>query len=215
MTIPATLSTRLREALTLRKMKQTELSALTGIGKSSISTYLTGGYEPKQRNIQKMAEVLNVSERWLLGEDVPMERRLNVYTIPGILPLPELKQIPLLGTIACGTPLLAETNIDELINLPKHIDADFALRCKGDSMTGARIMDGDIVYIREQPEVENGQIAAVLIDGDATLKRVYYHPNMLILHPENPAYPELIYRDAELENVRILGRAISFTSAVK
>ena len=209
------LSTRLREALTLRKMKQSELCARTGIGKSSISTYLTGAYEPKQRNIQKMAEALNVNERWLLGEDVPMERRPDIYSIPGILPLPETKIIPLLGTIACGEPLLAEENIEELLRIPSNIDAHFALRCKGDSMTGARIMDGDIVYIREQPEVENGQIAAVLIDGNATLKRVYYHPNLLILHPENPAYPEIIYRDAELEQVKILGRAVSFTSPVK
>lgn len=210
-----TLADRLREALTLRNMKQSDLSAITGIGKSSISTYLTGSYEPKQRNIQKMAEALRVSERWLMGDEVPMERRLDIYSIPGIQPLPEMKEIPLLGSIACGEPLLAEANINEILRVPAHIDADFALRCKGDSMTGARIMDGDIVYIREQPEVENGQIAAVLIDGDATLKRVYYHPNMLILHPENPAYGEIIYRDAELENVRILGRAVSFTSAVR
>ena len=210
-----TLADRLREALTLRSMKQSDLSALTGIGKSSISTYLTGGYEPKQRNIQKMAAALNVSDRRLMGEAVPLDRRLDPFTIPGIMPLPEMKEIPLIGSIACGEPLLAEANIEELLRIPQHIDADFALRCKGDSMIGARIMDGDIVYIREQPEVENGQIAAVLIDGDATLKRVYYHPNMLILHPENPAYKELIYRDAELENVRILGRAVSFTSAVR
>lgn len=210
-----TLADRLREALTLRNMKQSDLSAITGIGKSSISTYLTGGYEPKQRNIQKMADALNVSDRWLMGEAVPMERRLDLYSIPGILPLPELKEIPLLGTIACGEPLLAEANINEILRVPAHIDADFALRCKGDSMTGARIMDGDIVYIREQPEVENGQIAAVLIDGDATLKRVYHYPNTLVLRPENPQYQELVYRDAELEQVRILGRAVSFTSAVR
>ena len=211
----ATISTRLQEALALRKMKQSKLSELTGIGKSSICTYLTGAYEPKQRNIQKMAKALEVSEAWLMGEDVPMERPNNGFSNADIIPLPETRKLPLLGRIACGEPILAEANIEEMLNVPTNVHADFALRCNGDSMIGARIMDGDIVYIRQQPEVENGQIAAVLIDGDATLKRVYRYPNQLVLHAENPAYRDYIYQGAELEKIKILGLAVSFTSAVR
>ena len=210
-----TIATRLQEALTLRGMKQSELSAVTGIGKSSISTYLTGAYEPKQRNIQKMANALNVTERWLMGEDVPMDPPLDLMTLQNILPLPETRTLPLLGRIACGEPVLAEENIEDTIAAPSEIHADFALRCHGDSMIGARIMDGDIVYIRQQPEVENGQIAAVLIDGEATLKRVYHYPNQLVLHAENPAYRDYIYQGNELEKVKILGLAVSFTSPLR
>ena len=82
-------------------------------------------------------------------------------------------------------------------------------------MIGARIYDGDIVYIRQQADVENGEIAAVLIGDEATLKRVYKHPDRLILQPENPSFPPLVYVGNEIEAIRIIGKAIAFTSLVK
>ncbi len=211
----ATIADRLRDALAIRKMKQADLVAATGIGKSSISTYLSGEYEPKQRNIYKMAKALNVNEAWLMGQNVEMERNNTIFTIKNISPMPEMKKIPLLGTIACGAPILAVENIDDYIEIPKHIKADFALTCHGDSMIGARIVDGDLVYIRAQPDVDNGQIAAVLIDNEATLKRVYKYPNTLVLRAENPNFRELVYQNQELEEIRILGLAVAFSSAVK
>ena len=99
--------------------------------------------------------------------------------------------------------------------MPEYIQADFALRCKGDSMIGARILDGDIVYIRQQPDVDDGEIAAVLIDNEATLKRVYKMPGRLQLRAENPAFLPINLEGDELETVRILGKAVAFKSSVK
>ena len=136
-------------------------------------------------------------------------------TPDNIIPLPKMKKIPLLGTIACGEPILATENIEALINADENLNADFALRCKGDSMINARIFDGDIVYIREQPDVEDGEIAAVLIGEEATLKRVYKYPTKVVLRPENPLYDDMIYSKEEMNEVRILGKAVAFLSAVR
>ena len=129
-----------------------------------------------------------------------------------ILPMPATYTVPLLGTIACGEPILAAENIEDNVEIPEHIHADFALRCKGDSMINARIHDGDIVYIRQQPAVNNGEIAAVLIGDEATLKRVYVYEDHVVLQPENPAYEPLVYFKAAMQAVRILGKAVGFTS---
>lgn len=123
--------------------------------------------------------------------------------------------VPLIGSIACGAPIFADENIECSLVLPPDVNADFALRCRGDSMINARIFDGDIVYIRSQPDVENGDIAAVLIGDEATLKRVRKYKNKLVLSPENPMYSDLVYCDSELEQVRILGRAEAFLSRIK
>lgn len=135
--------------------------------------------------------------------------------IPNIDLMPEMRKIPLVGTIACGDPILAEENIEDYVNIPKHIKADFALTCKGDSMINARIFNGDIVYIRQQDMVENGEIAAVLIDDAATLKRVKLFEDHIVLEPENPMYPPKSYWYDEMNDVRILGKAVAFTSAVR
>ena len=132
-----------------------------------------------------------------------------------ITPLPKTKKVPLLGAIACGDPITAIENIDSYVEVPEWVNADFALTCKGDSMVDARIFDGDTVYIREQPEVENGEIAAVLIDDEATLKRVYYQKNKIILQPENKNYEPLVYVGEEILDVRILGKAVYFLSRVR
>lgn len=129
-----------------------------------------------------------------------------------LIPLPQTRPVPLLGTIACGEPILAEQNVEAYVNVNSDIAADFALKCKGDSMINARIFDGDIVYIRSQPDVDDGEIAAVLIDSEATLKRVRKLPNKLILSPCNPMYDDLIYTAEQLNSVRILGKAVAFTS---
>ena len=133
-------------------------------------------------------------------------------TIDNLIPLPKTYQIPLLGDIACGSPILAEENVEAILEVPVHIKADFALRCHGDSMTGAHIHDGDIVYIRQQPDVDNGSIAAVCIENSATLKRVYKYPDKLVLSPDNPQYEPFVYTGEELSQVRILGKAVGFTS---
>ena len=100
------------------------------------------------------------------------------------------------------------------MEIPQHIKADFALRCHGDSMIGVHIHDGDIVYIRQQPDVNNGSIAAVCIENSATLKRVYKYPDKLVLSPANPQYEPLVYTGDELSQVRILGKAVGFISLI-
>ena len=168
---------------------------------------------PTLPQLNKIAKGLNLSvmEMFEAVEDMPVD----IGIIPNIIPLPEMRRIPLIGTIACGAPILAEEHIEEYIDIPKHIHADFALTCKGDSMINARIFDGDTVYIRQQDTVENGEIAAVLIDGEATLKRIKLHPDRIILEPENPMYDPLVYRNEEMNTVRILGKAVAFTSAIR
>ena len=129
--------------------------------------------------------------------------------------MPPMHKVPLLGAIACGAPILADEHIEEYVDIPKHIHADFALTCKGDSMINARIFDGDIVYIRQQDSVENGEIAAVLIDSEATLKRVKLYGDHISLEPWNPMYKPLVFWNEEMNDVRILGKAVAFTSAVR
>ena len=214
---------RLRGGLDSKGMTQSELSKQSGVSKSSISRYLSGAWEAKQDAVYLLAQALDVSEAWLMGYDVPMDRNAalaekdNTIQLPSnIIPVPPAsKTVPLLGTIACGVPILAEENLDGEVSLPDFIHADFALRCKGDSMVDARILDGDIVYIRKQPDVENGEIAAVLIGDEATLKRVYKYPGQVVLQPANPKYAPMIYAGESINDMRRLGKAVYFLSAVR
>lgn len=222
-----TIANRLKQALEMRNMKQADLVNMTGIGKSSISTYLSGDYEPKQKNLYRLAKALDVNEAWLMGYDVPMERQQPVQstaaslvdTVSNLLPLPKIRKVPRLGTIACGEPILADENIEDYDKAPEGVNCDFTLKCKGDSMVGARINDGDIVYIRQQDEVENGEIAAVLVDdageSDATLKRVYLYENQIVLQAENPKYSPWVYTGEDMNKVRIIGKAVAFLSEVQ
>lgn len=121
----------------------------------------------------------------------------------------------MLGDIACGEPILAVDNIVDFVNVPLNINADMALTCKGDSMIGARILDGDVVYIRQQDDVENGEIAAVLIGDEATLKRVYKSESKIILSAANPNYADMVYINGDAANVHIIGKAVAFVSFVR
>lgn len=146
----------------------------------------------------------------MLDSNQPVVIREEKNTIPaGFEPLPEMTTIPLVGSIACGTPITAEENIEARIGIPAAWNADFALTCKGDSMA-PRYQDGDVVCIRCQPEVENGQIAAVRIGEEATLKRFYQEGDTVTLVPVNPAYTPLVYRGPELSDIQIEGRVVGF-----
>lgn len=204
---------RLQELLDYSGITKSELSRRTGISKPNISNYIKGAYEAKQDGVYAIAQAMNVNEAWLMGYDVPMEKSVDVSVLPdNILPLPITKKVPLLGDIACGVPILAEENISGYVDVPDFVHADFCLRCKGDSMINARINDGDYVFIRKQPTVEHGQIAAVLIDSEATLKRVYLYKDYMTLQPENPAYEPRSFFGEQMNDVRILGLAVAFLS---
>lgn len=215
----ATFAQRLREGLDLRGMKQIELATRSGISKYSISHYLKGDWEGKQDAVYELARALNVSEAWLMGYDVPAERSAPKVSVqldkkptipPGFMPLPKMKKVPLIGAIACGNPITAIQNREGDVNAPVDMRCDFALKCRGESMIGAGIHDGDVVYIRIQPEVENGEIAAVRIGEEATLKRVYMHNDYIELRPENPAFESIIRRREEMNDVQIEGKAVGW-----
>ncbi len=205
-------------------MTQTDLAKKLGYtDKSMISKIENGSIDLPQSKIISFAEVLNISPSDLMGWEEPSPaNKLDYSKISNIMPLPykEGRTVPLIGSIACGTPILADENIEKEIQLPEDISADFCLRCKGDSMINARIYDGDIVFIRKQPMVENGEIAAVLIDemadvSEATLKRVYIYEDKIMLIAENPAYPPMVYSNEDMNSVRIAGKAVAFLSRVK
>ena len=200
---------RMKLAMDIRQMKQTDLVRKTGIGKSSISTYLSGDYEPKQKNIYKIAFALNVSEAWLMGYDVPMERQDNIGTAipPGFEPMPAMSRIPVVGQIACGEPITAEENIESYASAPERWKADFALVCRGRSME-PKIMDGDLVAIRSDVQVETGQIAAVRIGDEATLKKVYYYPERIILRPINDEFEDIVLEGEDMNKVSVEGKAV-------
>ena len=181
------------------------------VARSTIQRYEAGTItQMKMPVLYSIAQALSVNPDWLVGKSDVMDSPLPA----NVIPMPKHGTVPLIGAIACGSPILAEENIEEYVDLPKHIRADFALTCRGDSMIGADIRDGDVVYIRQQPTVRSGQIAAVLIDDEATLKRVYLQGESVILQPENPAYPPLVFSGSEAATLRIIGLAVAFTHAL-
>lgn len=215
-----TLGDRIKESRIKKDMTQEELGSKIGVKKQAIYKYEQGIVVNLKRDvIGKLASALDVSPSYLLGyndnQDVASapKKDFDIFSIPGIMRLPKMVQKPLIGTIACGTPILAEQNIDSYIAVPEDIHCDFALRCEGDSMIGAHIMPGASVYIREQPDVENGEIAAVIVDDDhATLKRVYKTDTTMTLMAENSKYQPIVITGEDLSHVRILGRAVAFTN---
>lgn len=169
--------------------------------------YELGAREPSFETLEAFADIFNVNMDTLLGKtDLP----------PSVFPFRNMSRIPLLGSIACGTPILAQENISDYVDLPGHIRADYALSCKGDSMINAGIRDGDIVYIRQQETVENGQIAAVMVGAeDATLKRFYHQDDKVTLLAENTAYPPMVYVGEEACKIRVIGLAVAYTHVLE
>lgn len=163
--------------------------------------------------LELIAKALKTTPAALMGWE---EKTSNIPQFDNISPI-KTKKFPLLGDIACGQPIFADEEHESYIEAGADIKADFCLKCQGDSMIGARIMPGDIVFIRQQDMVDNGEIAAVIIDDSATLKRVYYYPERgkLVLQAENPAYEPLVYIGDELNYIRILGKAVAFQSNIR
>jgi len=204
-------STRLKELRKQAGLTLDELAERVGTSKQTIHRYENGiitNVPPKK--IESLASALGTTPQELMGwEDEPTVAYKNVMPVA-------VKQLPVLGDIACGMPIYAEEKHESFVSVAEGLDADFCLKAHGDSMIGARIFDGDVVFIRSQSSVENGEIAAVILGDEATLKRVYYYPNegKLVLSPENPRYAPLVFVGRELENVRIIGKAVAFQSII-
>lgn len=211
---------RLRELRKVRRLSQRELADVVGLSKSSINMYERAEREPCIETLKQFATYFEVDMEYLLGVSPYQSRKMWLDSLkPNDPPAVHTTSntLPLLGEIACGTPIYVQEELCPAgVYAPLKPNADFCLRCKGDSMINARIFDGDIVFIKQQPMVENGDIAAVIIGDEATLKRVCYFPqkNMIVLKPENPKYEDLIFTGQELSEIRILGKAVAFQSSL-
>ena len=209
-----TFARRLSEALECRQLKAADLSRLTGVSEGTISCYINGKYEAKQTRVRVFAKALDVDPVWLMGYDVPMKATDDASPVPippGFEPLPKIVKRPLIGDIACGEPITAEQNVQDMVDVPENISCDFCLRCHGDSMIDAGIHDNDVVYIKIQSTVDDGEIAAVRIGDEATLKRVYYDGSTITLVPANSAYRPRSYSGPELNDIQIEGKAVGYT----
>ena len=165
--------------------------------------------------IEALAYALDTTPAYLMGWERD-DATDPSCRIKGLSPIRK-RRIPMCGEVACGEPIYADENRETYVSTECDFDADFCLTAHGDSMIGARIFDGDLVFIKRQPTVENGEIAVVIIEDEATLKRVYYYPeqNKLILCPENPRYAPMSFSDSELDRINILGKAVAFQSKVR
>lgn len=199
---------KLRES---KGLSQVELGKIAGVSDKAVSTWENNIKTPRMGVIQKLSDYFGVSKSDII-EDV--NDIISKYD--NVSPISKQK-IPLLGEIACGKPIYADEHIECYIEAGTNVQANFCLKAKGDSMIGARILDGDIVFIRKQDMVEDGEIAAVIIENEATLKRVYYDKenNLLKLVAENPNVATMVYSGEELNQIHILGKAIAFQSDVK
>lgn len=221
---------KLKELRKSKGMTLEDLASAAGTSRQNIHRYEKGVIVnvPPER-ILAMAKALSVSPDVLMGwrsddgvhftaEEVLSRREADLPPIKNKEDFVALQKrnIPILGEIACGQPIVATEEHESYIGADDGMQVDYCLRAHGNSMTGARIYDGDLVFIRKQDTVENGEIAAVIINDEATLKRVYYYPNeqKLVLSPENPHYAPLVYVNEELSDVRIIGKAIAFQSAI-
>lgn len=195
-------------------LTQEELAKKLGYKSRSSVNKVETSRELSNKKVRQYAEALNCSPAYLMG----WEEKDNVAKISNIFPI-TTHELPVLGEIACGVPKFANEDRGSYVDAGTDVKADFCLKAKGDSMINARIHDGDIVFIHRQDVVENGEIAAVVInhDSEATLKRFYYYQERatLILKPENPAYEDLISQNEELNEVHVLRKAIAFQSDVK
>lgn len=196
---------RLKDIREANNMRQNDVAKIMGTTKATISRWENGVHSPKVLQVKYLAEIFHVSPKWLSGMSD------DKYGDGAV----ETKRLPIIGIIAAGVPIFAQQNIDGYELVLKDCKADFCLKVRGDSMIGARILDGDIVYIRQQGEVENGEIAAVLVGDEATLKRFYRLNGTVVLRAENPNYKDLIYNSKTDKDISILGKAVEFRSEVR
>lgn len=187
-------------------MGQAELGEAIGIGKSSISEWESGKRSPDIDKVKDIAKVLNVTPAYLMGWDEPSPASRPLPA--GLLPVVK-RRIPILGHVAAGVPIMAEREYEEYEDDTYGLSCDYVLRVEGDSME-PRVMNGDIVYVRQQPDVDDGQIAVVGVDDSVTLKVVYHLPNGLQLVSLNPKYKPMIYTQSNTDYLAIIGLAVAY-----
>lgn len=198
---------RMRELREAKKLNMKEAAQALQMPYTTYVNYEKGTREPNSETLIAIAKFFDVSIDYLLGKES------TIAIPPGFQPMPDMVQVPRVGRIACGTPILAEQNIDRLDTIPAYLHADYTLLCVGDSMT-PKFLDGDVVCIRQQPEVENGEVAAVRIGEEATLKQVFLHPDYIELRPINAEYQSIIRAREAMNDVVIEGKAVGLIRKV-
>lgn len=199
---------RIPELRAEKGISMRDAARMLGMPYTTYVNYEKGTREPNSETLIALANFYETSVDYLIGKSSSRTGKITIP--PGFIPLPKMKKVPLIGAIACGDPITALQNREGEVDAPEDMRCDFALKCHGDSMTGAGIYDGDTVFIRIQPEVENGEIAAVRIGEEATLKRVYYSGDTLTLMPANAAYAPMVYTGETLNDVQIEGKAVGW-----
>ena len=186
-----------------KDISRTQLAEILDTPYSTLSDWVNGKKYPRIDKIELLANYFGIDKSDLI------EDKINIEDIPGAIPMQKGRLIPILGEIACGDPILAQENLDGyFLSDPSIIKGDFILKAQGDSMIDAGIEEGDYVFISQTPDVENGAIAAVLIDDDTTLKRFYKTDSQIVLQPENKAYSPIIITEEDGKNIKILGQVI-------
>lgn len=198
---------RLLEAMKAKGITQAELCKRTGIGKSAMSQYMSGKFNPKQTRTYLIATALNVSIPWLMGSDVPMED--NDETVIHPLSNDNVFMRPLYDSVAAGFGVPAVNQIvsyiPTYINNVSEKDKYIWVRVEGDSMA-PKIENGDKILIRLQDSVDSGQIGVVLIDGEeAVVKKINYGDNWIELKSFNPYYPPRRFEGSDVQQIRVVG----------
>lgn len=203
---------RLKELRKERKISQQKLADHLDVARSTVAMWEVGPNQPDSEMLLRIADYFDVTVDYLLER--PEETRSS-ENIPGFFAVKK-KKFPVLGKVACGEPIFADEDRETWITASGDIDADFCLVAHGDSMTGAHIEDGDIVFIKQADVVENGYIAVVLIGDEATIKYIDYRPetSTLILTPANPAFRTQVYQGPELETIRVIGMAVTLQKSL-
>lgn len=202
----ATCQERLKELFEQSGKPDADIAADLNVSKQTISSWRTGARSPKRTMIETISKVFGVSIEWIMGYDVPMVGALPT----GLMPISQLdrKHIPLIGSVAAGEPIFDPEFPDVVVDGP--LDADFALRVKGDSME-PEYLHGDLIYLKSTPDIPHeGATVAIAIDDEATLKRVYKHPDSVTLISNNPRYAPMIYTFTD-HVIRVLGIPIGYT----
>lgn len=185
---------------------QKEICKDLGFKEMTFSDWVNAKTYPRIDKIEKIANYFHVQKA-----DLVEEKR---KPLKNIVPI-ERRMVPIIGQIAAGKPILADEHIEAFLPCDTGVHADFGLVVSGDSMIGADIHDGDVVFIRSQPIVDDGQIAAVRIDDDATLKRFYKNPDGCTLVSMNPQYPPMIFNSDNCDSIQIIGLAVAKYSVIK
>lgn len=194
---------RIKKARIEKGLTQEELAKLMDVTRNAIGSYENGRALPTAKNMPKLASFLGVSVAYLQME--------SDYPYTNEIPLPEdLLKIPIIATVKCGTNGLAFEEDGGFINVEKRHGEDLrAFRCKGDSMIGAGIHDGDVAIVRIQDTVESGELAIVIINGyEGTLKKVHIQDDAIILESANPSFPPRVFTGVDRAIVHIVGKVI-------